>query len=869
MPVKPRYVAEVAWDADPFSDPTTWQFTDLTPRLRGQATWRNGKQSPLARSETAQGRFQFDDRDRYFDPNNTGSGAYPYNGRGRRPLRIRGVAEFPGGAVSDAYGPAIMVSPGGPAWTTNAYYRLGESVGAAAADETGHADGVSTSVTLGAVGIAYDNDAYTFNGASSQVAIADAAGWLRFTTDMSVEAWVKPTGTAVGGIFSCHINGPFQAYELFLDGTNRPHFKIYNAAGVASDCFPAAVTAPAGAWSHLVGTYAAGVMNLYVNGALVATLAAAGPIRAGVGGAYIGRTLFPAYYAGQIDEVALYNHELSAARVAEHYALPDLSSFDLHLGFFNRAARNRVGRDATALVETAGLLGVLGESRLPGSPVEAEILEGAPAAWWRLAEGDVTQPVGEQGGRYAGRYNGEPTFGAPCVPYSGLPGVGFFGDGNRRARIEDISGLIPAYPFTVAGWFKADEPRPTAERALFFLSSDNAGGGGRCAAEMLNNGLLGETFPDAFGGRIIAYVNDGAGTVRGVISTKTWDDGHAHFLVCRFDSASSFLLIIDGQLDVTAFPLAGSGSPALPTLRTANFGNYPSTPLGDFRSASTQADWQIYDEAFSIDNALAQYQAGMFGWDGDTTGARINRILDRQGIHAAHRIIDNGDTICGPGLLTGGNPAEYLQTVNKTEAGNLYETKSGRLRFRRRLGLIDSVSVVTFGNAGGAEVPYEKLVPVTGKDRLVNRARIGRQGGTVVERASAVSIAENGERGVESTDLLMRSDNVSRDMADWLVLRYATQVPEYESFTLAPDAGDEDMTYWALATQLEDRVTLKDRPPGGGTVTQDVHLLGEAWTLTRGAARVVWYLTKADTTEYFTLNDGVKGKLNGGYPLAF
>lgn len=857
----PRYVTEVAWDADPFSDPTTWTWTDLTRRLRNTAKWKNGKQSPFARSEPCQGTFEFDDRDRAFDPNNTGSPYYPGNTKARRPIRVRAVWDQPGAATTDAYGPRVKSD----LRAQGAWYRLSR---ATPIDEQRHADGVGVSVTTGVAGAIVGDTAYQFNGSSSRVDIADAAGWLRFTTEMSVEAWVSPSGSGNRTIF--YKPSPAgHAYSLFLGASNDLHFKVTDTGGTDHDCFGGTLTP--GVYSHVVGTFLFGgsELRVYVNSAEVARITGlAITARNGVGTANIGSVGSGFYFNGAIDEVALYNYALPATVVAEHYALRDYSNFPLYRGYFNRATRQRVGRDATALVESTGILGVLGGVKLPGSPVEFEIRKANPAAWWRLAEQSFTDPLADQVGRYPGRYEGEPQMGQACVPFSGLGGFYPNADGQMRARIPVDAAIVPGYPFTVAGWFLADQNKTDAFRYIFRMTDpDNQY---IYSSYLVNDGFLGDTPPTRLGGRFVASLLSPGPQQRRSYTSRPLDDGQPHFVAVRFLSASALEIVVDGVNDPVV--LFNTGTPSISTWDQAIIGNANNGDFGDFRSYSRQAEWQVYTRSLSDAECLAQYQAGVTGWDGDLSGVRLRRLLAGLDVHAFLYNVDNGDTAFQGGLLTGNNYGDYIQTIGRSEAGGLYETKDGTLRFRRRLALLYSpytVSAGTFGNAGGSEIPFEELVPVNGVDRIVNRARIGRAGGTVVERFDQASIDTNGERGVEYTDLLFDSDNTATDYADWTIQKNADPIAEFESFVLEVSAGSDEMTGAALTRQIEDRITLKDRPPGGGTVTMDVNILGEEWTLTRGKATCKWYLAKTDQTQYFTLDDTTKGRLNGGYPLAF
>ncbi|HVY95407.1 MAG TPA: LamG domain-containing protein, partial [Solirubrobacterales bacterium] len=72
---------------------------------------------------------------------------------------------------------------------------------------------------------------------------------------------------------------------------------------------------------HVVGTYDGTTQRLYVNGTQVAQTALSGAISTNNNPLYLGSWDGTAeYFAGTIDDVAVYGSTLSAARVSAHYS---------------------------------------------------------------------------------------------------------------------------------------------------------------------------------------------------------------------------------------------------------------------------------------------------------------------------------------------------------------------------------------------------------------------------------------------------------------------------------------------------------------------------------------------------------------------
>src|SRR3989442_94521 len=88
-------------------------------------------------------------------------------------------------------------------------------------------------------------------------------------------------------------------------------FRVKNTAG--SLIWAEGPVLQVGSWTHLVGTFDGTSVRLYVNGALVGSTAASGPLNGGAGQSFIGRlgqNLYP--FQGTLDEVAVLPTALSA-----------------------------------------------------------------------------------------------------------------------------------------------------------------------------------------------------------------------------------------------------------------------------------------------------------------------------------------------------------------------------------------------------------------------------------------------------------------------------------------------------------------------------------------------------------------------------
>jgi subtilisin len=199
------------------------------------------------------------------------------------------------------------------------FWRLGDpGTSSVAADASGNGlSGVyDPGVSRGQPGAVSGDTAAAFSG--SVTVTVPAAASLDIRSAVSVEAWVRPSAAQNGGIIEKTVDGWANSqYLLFLEG-GVAKFRVRNAAGALQTIDGPALAL--GTWSHVVGTFDGATMRIYVNGALAASTALAGPLAGGSGPVYIGRlgqSLYP--FQGTLDEVAVFPQALSAERVRAHY----------------------------------------------------------------------------------------------------------------------------------------------------------------------------------------------------------------------------------------------------------------------------------------------------------------------------------------------------------------------------------------------------------------------------------------------------------------------------------------------------------------------------------------------------------------------
>jgi Concanavalin A-like lectin/glucanases superfamily len=205
-----------------------------------------------------------------------------------------------------------------------AYWRLGD-LATTAHDELGNNDGTYTgNCARGIAGaIAGDSDtAIGFDGTSCMVTLPNAFGFMG-TQPFSIEAWVSPSA---GGVQFQHVfthetrsAGPDDGYAL-LRATDVGIYIERVVATAASDSSVAVVANSA--YAHVVAVYDGAANHLYVDGAEVGAPQPDVGVLATISvAALIGASSQGNFFAGAIDEVAVYGHALSLPRIALHHHL--------------------------------------------------------------------------------------------------------------------------------------------------------------------------------------------------------------------------------------------------------------------------------------------------------------------------------------------------------------------------------------------------------------------------------------------------------------------------------------------------------------------------------------------------------------------
>jgi hypothetical protein len=269
---------------------------------------------------------------------------------------------------------------------------------------------------------------------------------------------------------------------------------------------------------------------------------------------------------------------------------------------------------------------------------------------------------------------------------------------------------------------------------------------------------------------------------------------------------------------------------------------------------------------------------------GETTGARVNRILDLAGWYTggAWRNVNAGASTVQ--AYTGGATAwSLMQVTADSEIGELYVSGAGKIEFRSRQAILTDARSNTpqavFGDSigtvqsAGTERAYYQVTRARDDATLANDVQATRVGGTLQEVQDAASIAKYlFPRSYSRTDLILQDDTTALNWAQWVLYVAKSDEDRFDQLTIYPLRDPLRLWPLALGRGVGDRIQVWRRPPGVATpVSKDCFIRGitHTWDFGLNTWATTWTLQDASKYgSFLTLNNPTLGAL-GSNALAF
>jgi hypothetical protein len=252
----------------------------------------------------------------------------------------------------------------------------------------------------------------------------------------------------------------------------------------------------------------------------------------------------------------------------------------------------------------------------------------------------------------------------------------------------------------------------------------------------------------------------------------------------------------------------------------------------------------VYTTVTAVDGFRLFQNAQFFGVSGavagETTGSRINKILNTIGWPTALRDVDTGLTTVQADPNTQRTALAALQTCATTEYGAIYMDQTGRLAFQDRDLTVSSVAdtPVVFKDDGTA-IGYSDVKWVFDDTQIYNLATVTRNGGSVQTASDAASIAKYFTHSYNQSGLLMQTDAEALDYAQAFVASRKDTVVRVDELTL--DLQQDNYTAGTIAALTIDfftPVSVTTTQPNNTTLSKTEQVFNVSHSITPNSWKV-------------------------------
>ena len=349
----------------------------------------------------------------------------------------------------------------------------------------------------------------------------------------------------------------------------------------------------------------------------------------------------------------------------------------------------------------------------------------------------------------------------------------------------------------------------------------------------------------------------------------------------KFEAGTATIILKD---DNGNFNPANSAGPyygkLIPLRKIQIFADYNGVryPLfyGFIQSYTTQ--FQVGVDAYSkvilqcvdgfrlLNNAVVTTLPGAVA--GETTGARINRLLDYAGWPALQRKIDTGDTTvqADPGTANR-SVLDAIQLVgDKTEFGGVFADNDGDVYFFSRTNLsARAANPSTIFSDDGTNIGYQGIELMHDDVLIVNDVLVNRLGGSVQEVSDSASIQTYFLHSGVRQDILVQTDAEALSQAQMLLATRKDASLRISSLSLNlfdPSASATTRVQAGLTLDIFSPIQVTKTMPGSTSITKTLFVQGVSHDMTKRS-----FDTKLMTAEpiikAFVLDSTTAGVLDG------
>jgi hypothetical protein len=213
---------------------------------------------------------------------------------------------------------------------------------------------------------------------------------------------------------------------------------------------------------------------------------------------------------------------------------------------------------------------------------------------------------------------------------------------------------------------------------------------------------------------------------------------------------------------------------------------------------------------------------------GQTTGARIDDILDTVSWPASMRDVNTGDSLVQADPGSARTSLAAIKNVEFSEQGAFYISPGGNAVFDERSFIISKSgqNPTTFAN-NGTGIGYKNIVFAFDDKLIINQASITRTGGTAQTATNADSIAKYFPHSVNYTDLVVQTDAEALNIARTYVATRAETTIRIDALTLDLNTPNYSAgVSAALNLDFFDTLSILNVAQDGTTIQKTLQCMG-------------------------------------------
>jgi hypothetical protein len=241
---------------------------------------------------------------------------------------------------------------------------------------------------------------------------------------------------------------------------------------------------------------------------------------------------------------------------------------------------------------------------------------------------------------------------------------------------------------------------------------------------------------------------------------------------------------------------------------------------------------------------------------GETSGQRVNRVLDNAGHMGARSVMLGRVTMQATTFAA--NATTELQLVTDSEGGSIFVDSDGTIVFEDEYALMEQARSNTvqasLSDAGSLKYSVEGIQLAYSGDTIKNFVSYAVAGGTAQTISDGTSIALYGPviQQETRTDLVAETDAQAFALATFFLYRYKDPDKRIVSFTVKPARAPSTLYPQILGRRVRDLVQVSRTPPGGVTLTRKCHIAGIHHTINKAKHEWATVLDLWDATVYQT-----------------